>query len=104
MPPAATGQRATGSPRRSVLRGLGGRQVVALDGGLAQLVFLDLAARRHRVLLDKVHVLGDLVVRDVLATVLLDILVGQGGILFLYNGGGLLAVLLVGDAVDLDVR
>src|SRR5215217_2117528 len=105
MPPAATGQRATGSPRRSVLRGLGGRQVVALDGGLAQLVFLDLAARRHRVLLDEVHVLGDLVMGDVLATVLLGVLFGQRGVLFLYYGGGYpLAVLLVGDAVDLDVR
>src|ERR687894_55864 len=79
-------------------------ELVAFDGGLAQFVFLDLAARRHRVLLDEIHVLGDLVVSYVLAAVLLGVLFGQGGILFLYDGGGdSLAVLLVRDAVDLDV-
>src|SRR5918992_5527012 len=79
-------------------------ELVAFDGGLAKFVFLDLAARRHRVLLDEIHVLGDLVVGDVLAAVLLDVLVGQRGIVLLYDGGGYpLAVLLVGDDVDLDV-
>jgi hypothetical protein len=77
---------------------------VAFDGGLAQLVFLDLAARRHRVLLDEVHVPGDLVAGDVLAAELAHLVLGEGGAPPPHDGGGdLLAVPLVRDAVDLDV-
>src|SRR5919199_4637588 len=77
---------------------------VALHGGLAELVFLDLAARGHGVFLDKVHVLGDLIVGDAFAAELFDVLGGQGRVAFTYYGGGdLFTVLLVGDAVNLDV-
>ena len=41
---------------------------MALDGRFAELVFLDLAARRHRVLFDEVYVLGGLIVGGVLAS------------------------------------
>src|SRR5215207_4167559 len=80
-------------------------QAVALDGGLAQLVLLDLAARRHRVLLDEVHVEGDLEAGDVLPAILLHVLLGEVGVrlLLYYRGGDLLAVLFVRDAVDLHV-
>ena len=51
-------------------------EVVVFDGGLAELVFLDLTARGHRVLVNEVHVLGHLVAGDVLAAVFLDVFFG----------------------------
>src|SRR5215204_5142701 len=84
------------------LRGLD--EVVALDGGLSKLEFLDLTARRHRELFDEVHVLGDLVAGYILPAVFLDVSFGKGSIpLQDYGGGDPFAILLVGHAVDLDV-
>src|SRR5215212_1052573 len=80
-------------------------QAVSLYGGLAQPVLLDLATRRHRVLIYEVHVEGDLEAGYVLLAILFEVFFGEAGVrlLLYYYGGDLFAVLLVRDAVYLHV-
>jgi hypothetical protein len=77
--------------------------LVALGDSLTELMFLDVAAHRYRVLSDEIDVPGRSVMSNVLAAALSYVLRKLATQALLYGGNEFLTIPFVRDSLDLDI-